>query len=82
MLASLSWTAGPKRTETVAMPAQDEPMTLTFRCPVEVEGRIPPPVPASLGLPDWLKAMPQQSFNALGHQDTRRSSAARRSSTP
>jgi hypothetical protein len=52
------------------MPEQDTPLSLTFRCPVELEGLIPPPVPASLGLPDWLKAMPPQAFNALGQQET------------
>ena len=40
-------------------------MTLTFRCPVELDGLLPPPVPAALGLPDWFKAMPPQAFNAL-----------------
>jgi hypothetical protein len=52
------------------MPEQDNPMSLTFRCPAELEGLIPPPVPASLGLPDWLKAMPPQAFNAVGQQET------------
>jgi hypothetical protein len=52
------------------MPEQDNPMSLTFRCPAELEGLIPPPVPASLGLPDWLKAMPPQAFNAVGQQAT------------
>jgi hypothetical protein len=52
------------------MPEQDSPLSLTFRCPVELEGLIPPPVPASVGLPDWLKAMPPQAFNALGQQET------------
>ena len=45
------------------MPDQDNPKMLTFRCPHELEGLLPPPVPASLGLPDWLKAMPAQAFN-------------------
>jgi hypothetical protein len=45
---------------------------LTFRCPAELEGALPPPVPASLGLPDWLKTMPSQSFNPVHsrQQDT------------
>lgn len=45
---------------------------LTFRCPAELEGVLPPPVPASLGLPDWLKTMPSQSFNPVHsrQQDT------------
>lgn len=37
------------------------PMTLTFRCPEELEGLLPPPTPAAVGLPDWLKAMPAQA---------------------
>jgi hypothetical protein len=49
---------------------QDDAMVLTFRCPAELEGLIPPPVPATLGLPDWLKAMPAQAFNALGQEET------------
>lgn len=47
----------------------NEPMTLTFRCPAELEGVLPPPVPASLGLPDWLKAMPSQAFNPINGRD-------------
>ncbi|HEX3367439.1 hypothetical protein [Phenylobacterium sp.] len=47
-------------------------MTLTFRCPRELEGRLPSPTPAAQGLPDWLKAMPAQAFSALasGEVDT------------
>lgn len=47
-------------------------MALTFRCPRELEGVIPPPTPATLGLPDWFKAMPQQAFSAVvsGEDDT------------
>ncbi|THD54153.1 hypothetical protein [Phenylobacterium sp.] len=44
-------------------------MTLTFRCPPELEGRLPPPTPAALGLPDWLKTMPAQAFSALVSAD-------------
>jgi hypothetical protein len=44
---------------------QENPMTLTFRCPKELEGLLPPPVPAVSGLPDWFKAMPAQAFNAV-----------------
>jgi hypothetical protein len=46
-----------------------ETMTLKFRCPAELEGLIPPPIPASQGLPDWLKAMPQQGFNPMTMRD-------------
>jgi hypothetical protein len=52
------------------MPEQDEPLTLTFRCPAELEGLIPPPVPAAQGLPDWLRSMPAEAFNGVGQQQT------------
>ena len=45
--------------------SKDNAMTLTFRCPAELEGLLPAPVPAALGLPDWFKAMPPQAFNAV-----------------
>ena len=45
-------------------------MKLKFRCPPEYEGLIPQPVPAVLGLPDWYKAMPQNSFSPIARQDT------------
>jgi hypothetical protein len=45
-------------------------MELIFRCPKELEGILPKPVPAALGVPDWLKTMPQQAFNALNAHDT------------
>jgi hypothetical protein len=44
-------------------------MTLTFRCPAELEDVLPPPVPATTGLPDWLKTMPSQAFNAVVGQE-------------
>ncbi len=44
-------------------------MILKFRCPPELEGKLPPPVPATLGLPDWLKAMPTQAFNAINMRE-------------
>jgi hypothetical protein len=43
--------------------------TLTFRCPKELEGLIPAPVPAAVGLPGWLKTMPAQAFSALVSAD-------------
>ena len=36
-------------------------MTVTFRCPPELEPILPRPIPAVLGLPDWFKAMPQKA---------------------
>ena len=47
---------------------QNKSMTLKFRCPAELHGKLPPPVPAP-GLPDWLKAMPPQAFNAINCRD-------------
>ena len=51
------------------MAENKEPMTLKFRCPAELEGKLPPPIPATLGLPDWLKAMPTQVFNAINMRE-------------
>jgi hypothetical protein len=45
------------------------PKTLKFRCPAELEGKIPPPIPATLGVPDWLKAMPMQAFNSINARE-------------
>ncbi|QPF85439.1 hypothetical protein IC762_03655 [Bradyrhizobium genosp. L] len=47
------------------MSDSSEAMTVKFRCPAELEGKIPPPVRASLGLPGWLKAMPTQAFSTI-----------------
>lgn len=46
--------------------------TLTFRCPRELEGRLPPPVMAAAGLPDWVRSMPAQAYSAIlsGEDDT------------
>jgi len=38
--------------------------TITFRCPPELEGILPRPIPAVLGLPDWFKELPQKAFSA------------------
>jgi hypothetical protein len=38
-------------------------MTLKFRCLPALEGIIPRPFPAVLGLPDWFKAMPHKVHN-------------------
>jgi hypothetical protein len=40
---------------------QPEPKTIIFRCPPELEGILPRPIPAVRGLPDWFKALPQQA---------------------
>jgi hypothetical protein len=42
-----------------------EALTITFRCPPELEGALPRPIPAVQGLPDWFKAMPQKTFNPV-----------------
>lgn len=42
---------------------QSNPMTLTFRCPPELEPVLPKPIPAVLGLPDWFKALPARAPN-------------------
>lgn len=42
---------------------QPREMNLRFRCPPELEGVLPQPIPAVLGLPDWFKSMPSQAFN-------------------
>src|SRR5262245_60456539 len=55
------------------MSAQNEiQKTLTFRCPKELEGILPPPVLAARGLPDWIKDMPAAAFSATvsGEDDT------------
>ena len=54
------------------MSRQDDAKTLTFRCPKELDGLLPLPAPAAQGLPEWLKAMPAQAFNAVvsGEDDT------------
>ena len=59
---------------------QSVQMKLKFRCPPEYEGLIPQPVPAVLGLPDWYKAMPQNSFSPIARQDTFTLKNVRRSS--
>ena len=38
-------------------------MTLTFRCPPELDKILPRPIPAVFGLPDWFKVLPQKVFN-------------------
>jgi hypothetical protein len=44
-------------------------LTLKFRCPRELEGRLPSPMQASLGLPDWLKAMPTKAVSSLDFRE-------------
>lgn len=51
------------------MASSSDQKTLIFRCLPELEGKIPPPIPANQGLPDWLKAMPSQAFTAISMRD-------------
>jgi hypothetical protein len=49
---------------------QANQMTLTFRCAPELDGILPRPIPAVLGLPDWFKSMPSRAFNpSMGIED-------------
>ena len=49
---------------------QDATMKLIFRCPPELAGILPPPIPAVQGLPDWFKALPSKAFNAIAQDDS------------
>jgi hypothetical protein len=48
---------------------QANPMTLTFRCPPELEPILPKPIPAVIGLPEWFKALPQKAYNPSLDED-------------
>jgi hypothetical protein len=39
--------------------------SITFRCPPELEGILPQPIPAVRGLPDWFKSLPQKAFSEM-----------------
>lgn len=51
------------------MSSQNDPLTLKFRCPEELKGTLPPPVPANQGVPDWLRAMPTKAFSGINLHD-------------
>ena len=40
-------------------------MPITFRCPPGLEPFLPRPVPAVIGLPDWFKALPANTFSTV-----------------
>ena len=40
-------------------------LNVVFRCPPELEGVLPRPSLALLGLPDWFKAMPASAFSSV-----------------
>src|SRR5262245_53048600 len=41
-----------------------EGLSITFRCPPELEPILPRPIAAVLGLPDWFKELPQKRVSA------------------
>jgi len=44
-------------------------LNIVFRCPPELDGILPRPIPAVRGLPDWFKAMPNKAFSrTLGEE--------------
>jgi hypothetical protein len=45
-------------------------LTLTFRCPPELEGLLAPPLAAARGLPDWFKTMPPLALSELMSGET------------
>ncbi|MGJ5207836.1 hypothetical protein [Bradyrhizobium sp. HKCCYLR20261] len=49
--------------------SETDALTLKFRCPRELDGLIPPPVPAPMGIPDWVKAMPATAFSQLNQAE-------------
>lgn len=51
------------------MSSEPEKKTLTFRCPRELEGLLPLPIPAAQGLPGWVRAMPPNAFSAVLGRD-------------
>jgi hypothetical protein len=44
-------------------------LTLKFRCPPDLEGLLPPPVPAAQGVPDWLKSMPTSAYSSINQHE-------------
>jgi hypothetical protein len=48
---------------------QVSPLTIKFRCPPELEGVLPRPIPAVRGLPDWFKALPQNCFSSISNKE-------------
>jgi hypothetical protein len=56
--------------ESPLQSSDDGPLTLTFRCPAELEGLLAPPMASARGLPDWFKAMPPLVFSELMSAET------------
>jgi hypothetical protein len=42
---------------------------IIFRCPPELDGILPRPIPAVRGLPDWFKTMPMKAFSQIMGDD-------------
>src|SRR5262245_20707496 len=49
---------------------QENQITLIFRCAPELAAILSRAIPAVQGLPEWLKAMPQNAFNPVSQTDT------------
>jgi hypothetical protein len=47
----------------------DTKPTIRFSCPPEFADRLPQPIPAVLGLPDWFKSMPVRAFSDLSQTE-------------
>lgn len=47
-------------------PTDHPEAAIAFRCPKELYGLLPPPVPASQALPGWIRSMPQQAARVAG----------------
>ena len=43
--------------------------TIRFRCPPELEAKLPRPIPAVQGLPGWFKSMPMKAVSELSQGD-------------
>jgi hypothetical protein len=56
--------------ESLPKSAHQDALTLTFRCPVELEGHLTPPIAAARGLPDWFKVMPPLASSELMSGET------------
>jgi hypothetical protein len=50
-------------TSSEAASSDGSSATIRFRCPPELAGVLPPPIPAVMGIPDWFKAMPANAFS-------------------
>jgi hypothetical protein len=47
----------------------DDDLTITFRCPPELESVLPRPIPAVQGIPAWFKTMPQRAFSVIAQNE-------------